>query len=139
MKRITYLLLGLILLAPVYSFSPSKKSVANRATDTYKYEFAYTVAPNPYSPSQYDITCHFIQLDVTTNTWSNPVSPTSFQIGPNIGPLAGYYETFPSGLDIYAFNSLPWDPSGDVPCTITPYSYNGIPVSQTVIPVSELP
>ena len=139
MKRITHLLLGLILLAPVYSFSPSKKSVANRATDSYKYEFAYTVAPDPNSPGQYSITCNFIQLDLTTNTWTNPASPTSFQISPNSGPLAGGSETYPSGVDTYIFISLPWDPSGDISCTITPASYNGILVSQTVIPVSELP
>ncbi len=139
MKRINHLLLGLILLSPIYSFSPSKKSVVTRATDSYKYEFAYTVAPDPLSPGQYQITCYFIQMDITTNTWSNPPSPTSFQIGPDIGPLAGYSETYPYDLDNYDFRSLPWDPSGDVPCTITPYSYNGIQVSQTVIPVSELP
>jgi hypothetical protein len=139
MKKQTYLLLTLILLTPFYSFSPSKKAVANRATDTYKYEFAYTVKPSVNSPGQYDITCYFIQFDLTTNTWTNPQSPTSFQISPNVGPLAGGSETYPSGLFNYTFISLPWNPSGDISCTITPTSNGGIPVSQTIIPVSELP
>ncbi len=137
MKKITRLLLAIILLVSVYSFLPSKKSVANRATDSYKYEFAYTVTPA--GGVNYNITCYFIQLDVTTNTWTNPQSPTSFTISPNIGPLVGESEIYPSSLFNYDFASLPWDPTGDIPCTITPFTYNGITVSQTAIPVSELP
>ena len=144
MKKTFYLLLGLIFLAPAFSFSPSKSSVTirttnSRKTDSYKYEFAYQVQPDPNSPGQYEIICYFIQVDLTTNTWSNPQSPTSFQISPNSGPLAGGSETYPSGLYNYTFISLPWNPSGDISCTITPVSYNGIPVSQTAIPTSDLP
>ena len=138
MKKTTYLLLSLLLLVPFYSFSPSKKSAVNHATDSYEYEFAYEVSPTAGVPGQYDIKCYFIKFDLTNNTWASVQSPTSFQISPNSGPLAGGSETYPSGLFNYTFISLPWNPSGHISCTITPTSVGGIAVSQTVIPASEL-
>jgi hypothetical protein len=134
MKKATKLLLSLILLIPLCSFSPSEKA----ARDSFKYVFAYSVKPSAISPGQYDITCYFLLFNLGNNTWTNPPAPASFTISPNSGPLVGNSVVFPQGQNNYTFISLPWEPMGQISCTITPVAINGIPVHQTAIPVSEL-
>lgn len=140
MKKIIYVLLGLLMLVPAFAESSAKHTVkaatANATVSEIAFAFTYTSAG---SPNYYNVTigCYVVDLNLLTVT--EVPAANSFSISILGGPLAGNTINWPANQMSFGINGLyfPLQP-GSQSANVFPASVGGIPVLQGVFLLSDL-
>lgn len=154
MKKALNLVLGLLMLAPVYaksfSFTPTPFSqliapvqTAPTALDFSYYQFAYdTSAPTYEGPNTaYTITIELVLYDQNTGTWTQVAAPSSITITmapipPN--PVSGSL-TFTGGAYTESFTAFfTAAPTGNFTITTNPTTAGAYGINQYIIPTWRL-
>lgn len=167
MKKALNLLLGLLLLAPAYAKSPafikmiaassvpcvailppapisSTGSIAlTQNADDQEYVIGYDA---PYIGTidgypEYDLELYFYLVDYTTNSYTVATVPNNFTVIDTV-PINGTFN-WPEGTSnsssLFYGISFSQPLSGNYDVTTTPTVYDGIGISQIIIPTSSLP